>query len=342
MSINQNLIKEGRLIVPDCPKKVTFGMQGSCNLSCPKCIVWGNNNSDARLLHDMPKGIMQIEDIVKIFDEVKSYRPTIAPGFWIEPIGTANFERFVVEACARDLPIHITTNGIQVNENMAEFLVDHVSLISVSIDAMTEDVLYQVRKTRLLQRINNAVHCLLEKRGKRKSPRITVSFTVEEANHNQKDEFLEYWVKYVDAIKINHEFSYKGDTGKIVLPKKRIPCREIYDAMNIDYDGTARLCCLDGMRQTNVGNVLTDGVLGVWNGELLSKIRNIHENELYDEFPFCKNCSLWSYFNVFEEKLENNLLLRSSLENQVVFYNRLDKLDTWIEENKRKDLYLHE
>jgi sulfatase maturation enzyme AslB (radical SAM superfamily) len=339
MLSNHDPAKYRKIHVPDCPRKITFGTQAMpCNLRCPKCLVWGINNDEGRRIKNMPKEIMSMESVIRVFDEVKDYKPTISPGFWIEPLAMLNIEQFIMAASSRGLPVNITTNGLLVTEHLARIIVDHVALVSVSIDATTPEVLEKTRATDKLTGIEAAVLLLLEKRGNRKTPRITVSFTVEKYNAHQRQDFLEYWIKHVDAVKINEVFAYTGTIGSKTIYAERIPCREIYDAMIIDYNGEARLCCLDGLRQTNVGNVLQDGVLGVWRGEALTKIRCGHETDFYDDLPLCKDCTLWSNFNIYEEKRENDILVRSSLSDQCVYYNRIDRMDTWSEESRRLDL----
>jgi MoaA/NifB/PqqE/SkfB family radical SAM enzyme len=304
--------------------------------------VWGDNNEEGRRLSDLPKDIMPIESIDRILDEVKDYRPTIAPGYWMEPLAMKHYKHILMAASVRDIPVSLVTNGLLITEQVAEFLVEHVTMVSVSIDATTPEVLVKTRATDKLDEIKAAVHLLLEKRGNAKSPRITVSFTAEECNADQSHDFLEYWIRYVDAVKINDVYTYTGTIESKTTNNQRIPCREIYDAMIIDYNGDARLCCLDGLRQTNVGNVLKDGVLGVWHGEELTRIRRKHEENSYDDLPFCRDCSLWSNYNIYDEKEENGMLVRSSLNDQTVFYNRIDRLGTFIKENERVDLKVDE
>ena len=195
----------------------------------------------------------------------------------------------------------------------------------------------KARATDELDKIKNAVFLLLEKRGARLSPRIVVSFSVEECNLHERDEFIEYWSQYVDAIRVNETYSDERKIRKEVSASGRYPCREIYDSMTIDYNSDVRICCLDGYRETNLGNVFRDGVSNVWNGEELRKIRKIHETNNYKKYKFCQTCEQWAGFKVTKEKVDKDILIRSN--DFTTYYNRLDRWDVWENKLKRYDKY---
>jgi radical SAM protein with 4Fe4S-binding SPASM domain len=318
------------------PRKILFGLhENACNLACPKCLV--HSESYPRGI-ELKKslGSMNIESIIEVFDEVKDTRPTVSPSFWSEPlVNNKLFRRFVVEAKARNLPVMINTNGLLITEDMAEFLVENLDQVSVSIDAVTEETLVKTRATDQLDEIKNAVFLLLEKRGSRRSPRIVVSFSAEECNISEREDFVKFWIQHVDAIRVNEVYSDKRKIEKEITVSDRYACREIYDNLTIDYDGVARICCLDGYRETNLGNVFDDGVYKVWHGPELQRIRKIHESNDYEKYKFCQSCDQWAGFKITEEKEENDLLIRGN--DFTTYYNRIDGLDTWSEASKRAD-----
>jgi radical SAM protein with 4Fe4S-binding SPASM domain len=321
---------------PDYPKKIIFGIhENACNLACQKCLVHSES---------YPKGIelkkslgsMQIESIIKIFDEVKESKPTLSPSFWSEPLlNNKLFRSFVLEARKRGLPVSINTNALLITEDMAEFLVEHLDQVSVSIDAVTKESLLKTRATDELEFIQNAVFLLLEKRGERRKPRISVSFSAEECNVSERDDFVRFWSQHVDSIRVNEVWSDDRKIEKEISILERHPCREIYDSMIIDYNGEVRICCLDGYRETNLGNVFEDGLYNVWHGEELQRIRKIHETGEYENYKFCQTCEQWAGFKITKEKKDEKFLIRGN--DFSTYYNRLDRLDTWGDELKRND-----
>lgn len=109
-------------------------------------------------------------------------------------------------------------------------------------------------------------------------------------------------------------------------PPKRIPCPAMYNTMPVHNDGTVTICCLDGFKVTNVGNVFKDGVRAVWQGEEFAKIRYYHETGHWDKVPFCKSCNGWAQYE-FEEEVRDGLLIRKSP--QYTYYNKIARLKNW-------------
>ena len=190
--------------VPDFPKKVNIGIQEDyCNLACPKCLVFGTNKDPNFDISKVATSSMPMENVIKLLDELEGQNLSISPSYWVEPLVVKIFKEVAIEAKKRNIPVEISSNGLLINEDMAEFLVEHMHAISISIDATTKETLIKTRATDRLERIHNAVFLLLEKRGGKDTPRIVVNMTVEEANRPERDEFLEYWIQHVDAVRIN-------------------------------------------------------------------------------------------------------------------------------------------
>jgi hypothetical protein len=105
--------------------------------------------------------------------------------------------------------------------------------------------------------------------------------------------------------------------------------------MTIDFDGTARACCIDAYRETNLGNVFKEGVSSVWKGKGISDLRNEHESNKYSKNSFCKDCDQWAGFNIVNEYEEGEVLIRET--RYSTYYNRIDRLDGWTKETRRMD-----
>src|SRR5438128_1318861 len=113
---------------------------------------------------------------------------------------------------------------------------------------------------------------------------------------------------------------------QIDAPVDRRPCPAIYKTLPVHNDGTVRLCCLDGFRATAMGNIFTDGVKTVWQGEEFAKARYYHETGQWDKVPFCKPCNGWVQYD-YEEEIRDGILVRRSP--QFTYYNKIDRLKNW-------------
>lgn len=311
--------------VSEFPKRMLMGLQdGYCNLKCPMCFVHGNADRESIKLI---RGRMPFKEACKIFNEVKEARPSISPSIWSEPFIMKDFYKYMKIIKSLNLPIVINTNGLLLTERLSKFLVDFkIDSISFSIDAFTSDTLKKMRGTENIKKIKGAVFKMLDKRKDRPYPRIGVSFTVGNYNNHEKEEFISYWLQYVDVIRVNEEYNHDRSVKNAIIPQRRIPCAAIYDTMAINHNGDVSICCLDSFNTTKMGNVFKDGVKNIWHSEEFKKVRYYHQIGRYEKVPFCRNCVVWSN-SIIEEITTDKVLIRKSP--LTTHYNRLDKLNYW-------------
>jgi len=316
---------EKSIPVPELPTRVLLDLRTDCNLKCPMCIVHGETD-DPRLKSFLRRS-MSLDQARLVLDEVMAARPLIQPNLWSEPLLAHDFKRHIRAMKERGLTVALNTNGLLLREEMAQFFVDaKVDSISVSIDATTRETLKKVRGIDKLEKIHRAVALLLSARGDKLTPRVGVSFTLQDANRHERDEFVNIWAERVDFVRVGELFE-NGHFPGIKTAVRRRPCQSLYTTMAIQTNGNVSICCLDGFGETNMGNVFTDGgVKAVWNGEAFRRVRELHEAERYSEVPFCQNCDRWLSYQ-YEEEIKDGLLIRRSAE--YTYYNRLDKLQNW-------------
>lgn len=313
------------LPVPDVPERLLIDFATRCNLRCPMCVVWGSE--EARKVDEV-QGIMDIQRARQLLDEVMAARPLVQPNMWGEPLLIPELETVIRDLKTRNLPVAMNTNGLRLNPEVCKMLIDlSVDAVMVSIDAMTPATLQKVRGIDKLEKIEAGVERLLDIRGDGKLPRIGVSFTVQEANRHEQDAFVKQWCRRVDVVRMGLLFDGgQGTYPEMAVGPDRRPCPTLYNTLPVHNDGTVRMCCLDGFRATNMGNVFESGVADVWHGGEFAKARYYHETGQWDKVPFCKNCNGWAE-NQYDEEVRDGLLIRRSP--QFVYFNRIDRLSNW-------------
>ena len=243
-----------------------------------------------------------------------------------EPLLIPNLRERLRDMKARGIAIAFNTNGLTLDDDIAKFMVEiELNSISFSIDALTRETLKKIRGIDKLKKIEAAVFRMLAARSDRDLPRISVSFTLQDANRHEEQAFVERWSGIVDCVRVGLLFE-NGTFPDMKPPEKRLPCPTLYKTMPVHNDGTVTVCCLDGFKDTNVGNVFEDGVKAVWNGEQFAKVRYYHETGQWDKVPFCASCNGWAQYE-FDEEIRDGLLIRRSPE--FTYYNRLERLKNW-------------
>lgn len=316
------------------PRKINFSLQeGVCNQRCPKCFVHGTNNHGEK----KNAGTMPREMIVRLLEEAAPHSSIVSPSFFSEPMVAKNFEFFIREAKKNRLPVNLCTNGVLLDEAMSAFLLDmDVALLSISIDASNRETFMKVRGVDKFDQVVGNVLRFLELRGSANRPRVTVSFGIEEANREEKQAFLDFWLKRVDCVKIYGVYDRSKNLYDVNVTSRRLPCREVFDQMNVYFNGTALMCCLDGRARTNLGDVFTKGIAAVWNSGAYHSIREKHLANDYSDLEFCRDCTLWANFDITREETAGGVQIRSS--EGIEYHNRLDRQEGWSEALKRVEI----
>ncbi len=319
---NKDVIKK---TIPDFPKRLIIGLQdGYCNLKCPMCHVQSSKNDEAI---KSIRGVMPIKDACRIFDEVMEAQPMVNPITWAEPFVIKDIDKYILAMKKRNIPVTINSNGLLLTNKLVDFLIKiKIDSILISIDATTNSTYKKIRGVKSLDKIKNVVFSMLEKRRDSSCPRIGVSFVAREENIHEKEEFISYWIRYVDVVRVSEEFSTDRTVKNAKIPKKRIPCGSLYDTMVINHCGDVVICCLDSFYTMKIGNVFKSGVKEIWHSDEFQKLRYYHETSQYSKIPFCENCDIWASY-LIEEEIKDNVLIRKSP--LITNYNRMDKMKTW-------------
>jgi MoaA/NifB/PqqE/SkfB family radical SAM enzyme len=311
--------------VPAMPERLLVDFATRCNLRCPMCPVWGSG--DERAI-DSVTGIMTKEHATNLLDEVAASQPMIAPSLYGEPLLIPKLKEVFSDLKRRNLPLVLNSNGLTLTDEIAQFFVDiKLDSIMFSLDSTTKETLKKVRGVDKLEKIERNVHRMLRIRGDSPYPRVGVSYTVQQDNEHEVEDFAKRWVGVVDVVRIGLVFDSKtGMFPEMKTSGERKPCPALYKTLPVHNDGTAPLCCLDGFRASNMGNVFKDGVAGVWHGEEFAKARYYHETAQWDKVPFCKSCNGWAEYD-YEEEVRDGILIRKSP--QYIYYNKIERLTNW-------------
>ncbi len=309
--------------VPELPPRILLDLATKCNLRCPMCPVWGSEDNNAI---DSVKGVMDLEASRKLLDELMAVKPLIQPNMYGEPLLAPNLRERIADMKARGMQIAMNTNGLTLTDELADYFVEQqVDSVMFSIDAVSRPTLKKIRGINNLAKIESAVFRMLRARGDAEKPRVGVSYTIQDGNRHEVDAFVERWAGTVDVVRMGIIFE-NGTFPDMATPPVRTPCPALYITLPVHNDGTVTICCLDGFKDTNMGNVFKDGVEAVWHGEEFAKARYYHETGQWDKVPFCKNCNGWALFD-YEEEVRDGLLIRRSP--QYTWYNKIARLSNW-------------
>lgn len=134
------------------------------------------------------------------------------------------------------------------------------------------------------------------------TPRIFLEVLITPETAPKISEFTRKWEGIVDKVGYSPLNSWNGtvkvdyDLMERFLGKsaQRVPCFRPFTSLNVHFDGSATMCCMDCNDDYVVGNVFEDW--DVWrNSQKLQEIQRLHAEGKWDEISLCRECSAWRY-----------------------------------------------
>lgn len=310
------------------PRKITAAFQdGTCPLRCKKCVGLSPNQTRKLQVAKMP-----LENAKQIIDEmaVMEHIPILAPNFFAEPFTNPDLQEIIRYSAEKKVPLSIITNGILLSENWIAFLneiLDRHSAVSVSLDAVSQEVYEQVRGKYQLSEVEEKICRLIETRKEGRGPRVTVNMTVEDENRHEVEKFIDKWKYVADGVRISIVTSLErkipDQFKKDIKSEQRHGCANL-DDMVIYADGHVRICCDDVFGDTDLGNVFEQGILGVWNSEKMNEYRQRIVSGNIQEGDFCYGCESDTMTGIRERETDDFIIKEADY---WIFYNQKSR---WI------------
>jgi len=290
--------EEGVPFTPDLadfPPMVMIDTTTRCNLACAHC-------PNSYLASDQSwVGDMDVTVYKKIVEEVaeKNKKTIVRPFDGGEPMLRKDLEELV--GYGKDLGIEfisINTNGLLMTpKRIPKLLACGLDHIEISIDAFSSETYEKVRRSKHYQKLVDNIHALLEARAAYPKFLVTVSFVKQADNQHEETAFRAYWEGRVDTVKIReyHQHNDLVDDHGRYKPKqdeRRHPCPYLWDRIIVQHDGRVRFCEADWKATHAIGDVKTQTLEEIWQGEDYTRLRESHINGTFDH-PFCQSCTDW-------------------------------------------------
>jgi len=170
--------------------------------------------------------------------------------------------------------------------------------IYLSMDALTQGTYDKVRTGGDISQTIAGSLKLIERARKEgwTKPDIKIQFIEMDENIHEEEEFVKFWLSHDVSVKVRYKLAWGPFSGIRVLrlenfQTKRIPCSWLIRTVIMLWDGTVIQCDTDHEARFPAGNINTQSLYEVWNGEL-KKRRERHWAGDYNH-PLCVNCNDW-------------------------------------------------
>ena len=293
-------------IVAGRPMNITIEPTNRCNLGCPVCEtgIGTLGRSD---------GSMSLDQFKNIIDKVSSHTNTLMFYFMGEPFLNKQSYEMIRYAKDEGIPwITTCSNGDAVNPE--KLIKSGIDEISFQIGGMTQETHETYRVNSNLKRVlKNLRETIRLKHEFGSSIRIECGLILMKHNEHEVDEFYRVMKEIgVEVAQVIDPCVRDMEQGHLYLPtdKKhwiydigafdqgtlkmnKIPdntCPWIYYSLAVLVNGDVVPCCRDPKGENVMGNLLSQDLDQIWNGEPYRKFRqSIHDNQ--GDVSICQLCS---------------------------------------------------
>jgi radical SAM protein with 4Fe4S-binding SPASM domain len=261
-----------------------------CNLSCICCS--GHSNS-------RKKGDMDFKLFCRIIDESADIGvKRIHLYLHGEPLLHPQVGEMVRHIKSRDLALTLATNGMHLTrKKIADVMksgMTSADYLLLSVLGFSKETHEKVMRGVIHEQVVGNIANLLEYRRNNglKGPIIETVFYIMPENRDEEKKYYEYWRKVVDnarVVRSAEQYSaYRNNAYQ--APVRAKTCNQLWERMTVQWNGNAVLCHADIDGNHVLGNLKERSITELWNGELISRVRNLHRESKFKEHALCRAC----------------------------------------------------
>jgi MoaA/NifB/PqqE/SkfB family radical SAM enzyme len=298
---NQNFIrvlaKEDKPV--NFPYLIDIELTNNCNLRCLFC---------GQQAMTRKRGFIREKLFKKVVNECTKYNTPIRLIRWGEPFLHPKIISFLKYAKNKGLLVHITTNGLLLNEEKMKAIVDlGLDSLIFSMQGATKEEYQKMRNNPLYDRFKTNINQLIKLRGGKNRPYIHISCTVTDETKAQIRKYIKYWGSIVDSVGVGKtnlsrftpaqikNFEIVGKIEELKkqekIKKEYRPCTEVYQKLSVNFDGSVSACCGDYDNYLIVGDLNKQTLFQIWNkSEELKIYRFLLNKGYFRSLTLCSTC----------------------------------------------------
>ncbi len=283
-------------LIPPFPMYLYLEPTNICNMNCPVC-------ANSRMKRK--KGYLDFNLAKKILDECGKnslyYMTLHSQG---EPLLHKELDQIVAYAKKQVKVVAVITNGLLLDEDYIRRL-SEAGLDSLVISFAVTPEKFKLTRGEGYDKVERAIYRVADYKEKHnlKDPFVKLVCILTDETEKEKQIFVDKFKPVVNAFDLRplHKMSIgnalyeRYGTGFDILPDIRIPCRQLWKHLVVDWSGKATACSQDIEFQMSVGSVNNNTIQELWNNDLLNQQRLYHLSNQYSQIDLCKDCPDWDW-----------------------------------------------
>ena len=297
-------VKLAEVIPLSSPFLVIIDVANICNFQCSFCF----QSIEKSKLRDMgfKPSVMGMDLFKKTIDQVIKFPDQIKRMYLFahgESLLNKNLPDMITYAKTKNAAktIQITTNGSLLTPELNLKLINAgLDELRISIEGLTNEKYRETTGVRIDFKnfITNIKHFYHH----RKSCKLYVKIINIGLKQEEEDQFyslfndisdnasIEYVTPYYEGVEYSNLFPHHDKNILGHKTQKISVCPRIFYMLNISPRGNITMCNVDNFEQHIFGNVETDSLTELWNGEKFTDLRMLHLNKKGSNHPLCKKC----------------------------------------------------
>ena len=200
-----------------------------------------------------------------------------------------------IKSRSRETIVKVNTNGMLLAKDYARNLIGAgIDEITFSLEGCTKESHERIAIGSDYNTILANLTDLIDMRKGNAKPQIRVCMVRMEETESEMKQFVKKWRPIVDSITIhdmNTGYGTLKDRRVRKSPlKRKVPCRELWLKLQVLWDGSVTVCCIDYDGRLRIGNVEKDSLRDLWFSPRMNEMREIHRLREFAKIPICNKC----------------------------------------------------
>lgn len=277
---------------PWAPPSIEIEPTNLCNIRCVTC-------PSSRTTY--PRGFMDMDLFHKIIREAADIGVERVHLFLRgEPTLHPHIFEMISYIKSVGLPVHLTSNGMTLtpdrNSELLSTGMTHLDQITFSFIGHSKDAHEAMMRGVNHEKVVGNILDLMRQRVERQmnGPVIETILNPTPETMREWEDFRAFWKPRVDHARLGGVSvafkEYKRAAAQEVIRTER--CSQVYYRMPITWDGKVTQCVMDFDGERIIGDLNTDTIMDVWNGERMREIRRYNQTRQFDKLPSCLHCDM--------------------------------------------------
>ena len=286
------------------PTSVNIETYAGCNAKCVMCPASSTTRKKGAI---SPALFEKLTDEIAELPDYCSDGEPIYGGLYVslegigEPLLNKNIANCVSMLKQRRIRcVKLASNGSTLTEKRGAELIDAgLDFIELAVETTNKEIFESIRVGLDCDTVvGNILNFISLREARGAGPAIVLTIIVHSDLVDQLQDDVSFWSDHLkpnDIIRLapRHNFARNHFAGTISEVGGSANACGVFDStIDICFDGTVRLCCVDSEAEYVMGNADDEPLLDIFNNEKYQHIRAMHEAGRRSEMSLCAWCNL--------------------------------------------------